>query len=176
MLWGITPWGASGHQTASPGKTFSEMCSLTLGPVREEKNLLPGRAARPGDILLRHWSGGKDAAWDVTITSPLAPSHVAGANGAGEALRKVDGAADACREQGIVLLPLAVETFGGLHKTAVQQMKRLAAALARHTSQQESISTSHLFQRYSLNLMRGNSAMLSVGGNSDNFCIFLNIW
>ena len=59
---------------------------------------------------------------------------------AGSALRKacekkVNGAAEACREQGIVFLPLAVETLGGLHKTAVQQMKRLAAALARHTGQ-----------------------------------------
>ena len=112
------------------------------------------------------WSGSKDCAWDVTVANSLAPSHVAGAaTEAGSALRKacerkVNGAAEACRDQGIVFLPLAVETLGGLHKTAVQQMKRLAAALARQTGQDESIATSHLFQRYSLNLMRGNAALV----------------
>ena len=137
--------------------------------------MLPGRAARPGDIFLRHWSGGKDCAWDVTVANSLAPSHVAGAaTEAGSALRKacerkVNGAAEACRDQGIVFLPLAVETLGGLHKTAVQQMKRLAAALARHTGQEESVTTSHLFQRFSLNLMRGNAGMMTTRSPVDDF-------
>ena len=154
---------------------FDSAASAALAPVREEKNLLPGRAAPPGDIFLRHWSGGKDCAWDVTVTSPLAASHVAGAaTEAGHALRKacerkVNGAADACREQGIVFLPLAVETLGGLHKTAVQQMKRMAAALARHTGQEESVTTSHLFQRFSLNLMRGNAGMMTTRIPEDDF-------
>ena len=72
--------------------------------------------------------------------------------------RKVNGAADACREQGIVFLLLAVETLGGLHKTAVQQMKRLAAALAGHTGQEES-----------LNLMRGNAGMMTTRSPVDDF-------
>ena len=175
MSWETTPWDALRLQTASPGTTFSGTCSsvsAALGPVREEKSLLPGRAARPGDIFLRHWSGGKDCAW---VTNSLAPSHVAGAaTEAGSALRKacerkVNRAAEACRDQGIVFLPLAVETLGGLHKTAVQQMKRLAAALARHTGQDESIATSHLFQRFSLNLMRGNAAMMTTRIPDDDF-------
>ena len=90
----------------------------------------------PGDIFLRHWSSGKDAALDVTITNSLASSHVAGAAAeAGSALdkavkKKVDGAAEACRDQGIVFLPLAVESLGGMHRGTVQQVKQLAAALA----------------------------------------------
>ena len=83
--------------------------------------------------------------------------------------RKVDGAAEACRDQGIVFLPLAVETLGGMHKVAVQQVKQLAAALARHTGQLESTTTSHLFQRFSLNLMRGNSVMLTTRAPNDDF-------
>ena len=154
---------------------YETAASAALGPVREEKNLLPGRAARPGDIFLRHWSSGKDAALDVTVTNSLASSHVAGtAAEAGSALnkvvkRKVDGAAEACRDQGIVFLPLAVETLGGMHKVAVQQVKQLAAALARHTGQLESTTTSHLFQRFSLNLMRGNSVMLTTRAPNDDF-------
>ena len=69
---------------------YETAASAALGPVREEKNLLPGRAARPGDIFLRHWSSGKDAALDVTVTNSLASSHVAGtAAEAGSALNKV---------------------------------------------------------------------------------------
>ena len=129
----------------------------------------------PGDIFLRHWSSGKDAALDVTITNSLASSHVAGAAAeAGSALdkavkKKVDGAAEACREQGIVFLPLAVETLGGMHRGTVQQVKQLAAALARHTGQEESTTTSHLFQRFSLNLMRGNSMMLTTRVPHEDF-------
>jgi len=107
--------------------------------------------------FLRHWSSGKDAALDVTVTNSLASSHVAGT------------AAEACRDQGIVFLPLAVETLGGMHKVAVQQVKQLAAALARHTGQLESTTTSHLFQRFSLNLMRGNSVMLTTRAPNDDF-------
>ena len=42
-------------------------------------------------------------------------------------------------------------------------------ALARHTGQDESIATSHLFQRYSLNLMRGNAAMMTTRSPDDDF-------
>ena len=72
---------------------------------------------------------------------------VSGLAEAGSALdkvvkKKVDGAAEACRDQGIVFLPLAVETLGGMHRGTVQQVKQLTAALARHTGQEESITTS----------------------------------
>ena len=43
------------------------------------------------------------------------------------------------------------------------------SALARHTGQDESIATSHLFQRYSLNLMRGNAAMMTTRIPDDDF-------
>ena len=83
--------------------------------------------------------------------------------------RKVDGAAEACRDQGIVFPPIAVETLGGMHRGTVQQVKQLAAALARHTGQEESTTTSHLFKRFSLNLMRGNSVMLTTRVPHEDF-------
>ena len=149
--------------------------NCSLGPQPSNHLVLPGRAARPGDIFLRHWSSGKDAALDVTITNSLASSHVAGAAAeAGSALdkavkRNVDGAAEACRDQGIVFLPIAVETLGGMHRGTVQQVKQLAAALARHTGQEESTTTSHLFPRFSLNLMRGNSVMMTTRVPHEDF-------
>ena len=50
--------------------------------------------------------------------------------------RKVQGAAEACRQQGLAFVPLAMEALGGLHKVTVAQVKMLAAALARQTGQE----------------------------------------
>ena len=70
------------------------------------------------------------------------------------------GVGAACQREGIVFLPLPVETLGGWHETAVQQIKKLAAALSRQTGEEESVATSHLYQKLSVHLMKGNSALL----------------
>ena len=57
----------------------------------------------------------------MTVTSPLASSNVAGAEAqAGASLakacqRKVGDTADACQREGLVFLPFAMETLGGIH-------------------------------------------------------------
>ena len=92
---------------------FETAASAALGPVREGRFLLPGTAAKPADILIPRWSDGKDGALDVTVTSPLCKTNVAGAAAEpGSALRsayerKVQGAAAACKEQGLSFLPIA---------------------------------------------------------------------
>ena len=117
--------------------------------------------------MIRRWSNGKDGAIDVTVTSPLASSNVAGAAAeAGASLtkacmRKTRDTADACRREGFVFLPFALETLGGFHSGAVTQVKLLASALARSRGSEEGEATSQLFGRLSLNLMRGNALMLS---------------
>ena len=58
---------------------YETAASADLGPTREEKHLLPGTVARPGDITIRRWVNGKDGAIDVTVTGPLCPSNVVGA-------------------------------------------------------------------------------------------------
>ena len=117
--------------------------------------------------MIRRWSNGKDGAIDVTVTSPLASSNVAGAAAeAGASLtkacmRKTRDTADACRREGLVFLPFALETLGGFHSGAVTQVKLLASALARSRGSEEGEATSQLFGRLSLNFMRGNALMLS---------------
>lgn len=146
---------------------YEAAASADLGPSKEEPHLIPGTAARPGDILIRRWCDGKDTALDVTVTSPLAPTNVAGAaREAGKALvkafeRKMRDTAEACRSQGLTFLPVAMETLGGLHSTAVGQVKKLGAALARKKGCDEREPTSQLFSRLSVTLMRGNALMLS---------------
>ena len=48
---------------------------------------------------------------------------------------------------------------GGMHRVAGRQLKMLGTALALHTGQEEGEATRHLFQRLSLGLMRGNTAL-----------------
>ena len=45
--------------------------SALLGPRREDRAILPGADNRPADVLLPNWSGGKDAAIDITVVNPL---------------------------------------------------------------------------------------------------------
>ena len=102
----------------------------------------------------------------MTVTGPLAQSNVqAAAAESGAALekafkRKVQGAAQACQEQGIAFLPIAMETLGGFHKVAAEQVKRIGVAVARHQGVLETVAVKQLFQRLSLTLMRGNASLV----------------
>ena len=75
--------------------------------------------------------------------------------------RKLEKSWEACHLQGIEFIPLAVESLGAWHETAVEEVKKLGSALARHTGEEESITIARLFQRLSVSLMRGNAALLN---------------
>ena len=113
-----------------------------LGPIKEGRALLPGDDRRPADILVPNWAGGRDAAMDVTVVTPLQAATVAeAALTPGYALtfayqRKIRGAADDCRREGIAFLPLVVESLGGWHSAAETEVKKLGAALARQNGQE----------------------------------------
>ena len=98
---------------------YSTAVAASLGPSREGRFLLPGDDRRPADVLVPHWTGGQDTAWDVTVTHPLQAATVAGAAiNPGHALevaveRKNRGALEDCRRQGIKFIPLAMESLGG---------------------------------------------------------------
>ena len=99
----------------------------------------------------------------MTVTGPLCPSNVVGAAAsAGASLskayeRKIKETAEACRVQGLVFLPFAMETLGGLHSGAAAQVKQLAAVLARSKGLVEGEVTAQLFGKLSLTLMRGKA-------------------
>ena len=52
--------------------------------------------------------------------------------------------ADLCNAQGISFIPVVAESTGGWHKIAMEQLKKLGSALARHTGQQEGETIAHL--------------------------------
>jgi hypothetical protein len=121
---------------------------------------------RPADVLIPNWTRGKDCALDVTVTHCLQEATVAGAavtpGHAAEAAyrRKMADSADDCEREGIEFFPLAAESLGGWHPVAVQQVDKLAAALARHTGEDEGIGTRHLWQRLGILLQKGNASLL----------------
>ena len=145
---------------------FETAASAGLAPSKEGRALLPGNQRRPADILIPHWSGGLDAALDVTVTHPLQDLTRAGeAAEPGHALsvayvKKMRGASEQCKEQGLAFIPIVAESFGGWHQVAQEQIKKLSACLARHTGQDEGEATSHLFSRCALLLQRGLAALL----------------
>ena len=51
-------------------------------------------------------------------------------------------------------------TFGGWHSAAQREVKKLGAALSRHTGQEEGEAISHLWSRMGILLQRGNTAIL----------------
>ena len=49
-----------------------QVCSqAALSPVKEGRALLPGKDARPADVLLPSWHQGQNTALDITVVSPL---------------------------------------------------------------------------------------------------------
>ena len=68
--------------------------------------------------------------------------------------RKMDKSWQPCNDQGIVFLPLAVESLGAWHKSAIAEIKKLGSSLARHTGEEESVTITHPFQRLSIDLKR----------------------
>ena len=143
----------------------STAVSIGLGPTREGRFLLPGQGAKPADVLIPHWTGGKDTALDVTVINPLQAAEVQGAAAIpGNALtvaheRKMAKSWAACNAQGIVFTPLAAESLGAWHPVAVAEVVKLGKALARHTCEEEQTTIQHLFQRLSVALMKGNAAL-----------------
>ena len=137
---------------------YHTCASAALAPTKEGRALLPGSNARAADVFLPHWSNGKDTAWDITVVNPLQQELVsAAATTAGHALTHAfnwkvarGGVGAACKREGIVFLPLPVETLGGWSQTAVDQFRKLGAALSRQTGQEESVVTSHLYQKLSV--------------------------
>ena len=82
--------------------------------------------------------------------------------------RKMNSAGELCRRQGLAFIPLAVESLGAWHDVAAAEVRKLGAAIGRHSGQDESESTSQLFQRLSILLMNGNSNLF-VNRISDDF-------
>ena len=137
-----------------------------LGPTREPDGLLPGSDDRPADILIPHWCSGKDAALDFTVVNPLQAALVRGSSqDGGSAVEHTHKAKcrkyeERCAAEGIMFLPLAVDTLGGWHPAALDSINRLGRQVARNVGREDQEVTRHLRQRLGILLVRDNAAML----------------
>ena len=133
-----------------------------LAPRKEVRFLILGRDSRPADVLLPQWSGGQDAALDITVVIPCQAAFVEGAAATpsyalGQAhLRKVRGAEEACRAQGLSFLPLVAESHGGWGEVVVVTVDRIARSLARQTEQREEEVRRQTWSRLAVTLQRAN--------------------
>ena len=65
-----------------------------------------------------------------------------------------------CSQAGIVFTPLPMETLGGWHDKTVEEVKKMGSALGRQTGAEDSDVISHLIQRISVLLIKGNAALI----------------
>ena len=61
---------------------------------------------------------------------------------------------------GIFFQPLVVETFGGWDKDATTYLKKIARQAARRWGKNDALEIKNFFQKLSVSLQRGNTALL----------------
>ena len=148
---------------------IASACSAAnLSPVIKKRKLIAGNSSRPGDIFLPSLKPGRTTALDVFVTSPLQQTiinHSAERSGyAIEAAeeRKYAHHENCCSEQGILFVPLAVESLGGLSVTLNTALERIAllAVSRKYQLQGHAITFGRLAQSVSVVIVRGSATML----------------
>ena len=64
------------------------------------------------------------------------------------------------QQAGVSFIPLPFETLGGWHVSTVKEVKKIASVLSRQTGANEGETISHIIQRMSILLIKGNAALL----------------
>ena len=147
-------------------KIFKEAQRATLHPVEEMPSLVPGRQSRPADVFIPEWLDGRKVAFDVSVVSPTQEAllhQAADTPAAAIVARKATKNRthfDNCQAEGIFFQPLVVETFGGWDKEAIDFLKKIATKGSRRWGLTNAIAIKQFFQRLSIELQRGNAALL----------------
>lgn len=101
---------------------FHSAIAAGLNPALELRDLLNDSHRRPGDICIPDWSQGKMAAIDVTIVSSLQSNTIIRAAEEAEVAALAAEEAKhrsyniACRNMGLLFIPVTAETSGGWSK------------------------------------------------------------
>eukprot|EP00731_Ephydatia_muelleri_P022869 Em0015g452a len=102
-------------------------------------------------MAIRWWLGGKPAALDLTITSPLCSvilgesCYQAGVAALAAETRKLHSNGPKCQELGWSCIPLAVETYGNWGKQAHDTFSRLTSFLAIHQSSPKAVVVAEIY-------------------------------
>ena len=146
--------------------TFAELAreaglDATVEPPGYQLGLKSDGKPRPADVLIRNWSGGKCAAFDMGVSCVTSMGNVAKASKTplatadAYAQHKNDKYRELCRAQDILFVPLIVETHGAWTHEAVKVFKRLA----EFTAAREQSTTAHAYKK----IMERMSAVLQIG-------------
>ena len=146
---------------------FSAAQSAALGPSREAQGLIPESLSRPADVFLPTWQGGRPAALDVHVISPLQQTLIyEAAFSPGHALevgvrRTLTTHLQACRSIGVNFIPIVAETLGGLGEEAINIIGAIGNAIDRRVTMTHSTSSTkkHLFHRLAIALWRENACL-----------------
>ena len=147
-------------------RIYDEAQHASLNPTKEFPGLVPGSLSRPADIYVPHWIDGRKLALDVSVTSPTQEAllhRAAEIPATAIEARKASKNRthfEHCQAQGVFFQPLVVETFGGWDPIAVDFLKKMATQEARRWGKTPALEIKHFFQRLSIALQRGNSALL----------------
>ena len=146
--------------------TFAELAreaglDATVEPPGYQLGLKSDGKPRPADVLIRNWSGGKCAAFDMGVSCVTSMGNVAKASKTplatadAYAQHKNDKYRELCRAQDILFVPLIVETHGAWTHEAVKVFKRLA----EFTAAREQSTIAHAYKK----IMERMSAVLQIG-------------
>ena len=119
-----------------------------------------------GDLFIRFWDNGRDAALDFTVISSLSPTYLdKSAREPGSALtlaynRKMDKAFDSCNKAGISFIPMAVEALGGWHDAALHNLDKISRRVAKKSGIDQTTAKKRLFQRLAVCLQRLNASAI----------------
>ena len=142
---------------------FSVAQSAALAPRKEVPSLLPDSSSRPADLYLPRWKCGLPTACDLTVISPVqnltlnraAEIQVYAITVAEE--HKLRAHWSHCHQSGISFIPLAVESFGGWSSGTKATIREFGKLQALRCNLPPAHSISHLYQRLSITLWRGNA-------------------
>ena len=132
---------------------------------RKEERAL-GDQSRPGDVILPAYTSGRDTLFDVTVINAMRQDLLARCAkepkvAVGHAFStKWSKYGEKCLQEGFCFVPLPVDSLGAFHDRAIQEIKKLGSILARNTGEEDSVAIRHFFQRLSVMLAKGNSAII----------------
>ena len=75
--------------------------------------------------------------------------------------KKVKRYRERCEREGLIFLPLAVDTLGGWHEEALAVIDKLGRQLARVVGRDEAATVQHLKERLGVVLLRDNVGLLA---------------
>ena len=126
----------------------------------EPSGLYRSDGRRPDGAAIVPWKNGKGLVWDATCPDTLAPSYVLIASAeTGAVAREAEHRKEmkySHLENSHYFVPIAIETLGAMGHKARCFLKKLARRISLATEDNQ--AHSHLMQRLSMAVQRGNAA------------------